>query len=961
MAQGPKAVLPSVNGWNADYLEGQYERWKRDPRSVPADVASFLAGFDLAAAGGSGGAAAGGGPSGGAAAESGGVSPAQAAVTALIERYRRYGHMAAQTDPFGREPDRPEFLNHAHHGLSDEHLDRPFDAGLLSPGGAPMTLRAIIGALEQTYCGAIGVEFTHISNEAERRWLIERMEGIRNRPSYGADEKREILRQLQRSEMFELFCAKRYKGAKRFSLEGGESLIPMLDRLIACAGDRYEVSEIVFGMAHRGRLNVLTNIMGKTYEMIFTEFDDAWTPDAATGGGDVKYHRGYSSNRLLPSGRHVWLSISSNPSHLESVNAVVLGRCRAKQRLARDYDRRKKVPVLIHGDAAMIGQGVVAECFNMSQLDGYKVGGTVHVVINNLIGFTTGPDDARSSRYCTDSAKIIECPVFHVNGEDPEACVLAIELALEYRMRFGKDAVVDMVCYRRHGHNETDEAAFTQPLLYNEIKGKPSVVNVYAQRLGAEGVITDDQVREVRASLDENLDRAFLAVKQVPVDPTPDPGHQQWEGQTNEWSFAPVDTGVARDVLAEIASALGRWPEGFTPHEKLVKILQDRARCVSDDLPLDFGAAEALAVGSLLKEGTIVRLSGQDCRRGTFSHRHAALRDKNTNALFVPLNHLSETPGADAIRPAQAALPKSKEMEARYWVYDSPLSEFAVLAFEYGYSITTPNALVMWEAQFGDFANGAQVAIDQYLASAEIKWDRWSGLVLLLPHGYEGQGPEHSSARLERFLQLCADHNMQVIAPTSPAQYFHALRRQVKRSFRKPLVVMTPKSLLRAPFAASRVAELMSGTFQEIIDDPALAKSADPRAARSKVRRVILCSGKVYYDLAERRAALKRDDLAIVRVEQLYPLHTALLGEIMKGYPKDVEVVWVQEEPKNMGGYQHVFMTLFEEWGWQLPYVGRPASATPATGSPRKHFEQLQEFLADAVGALAQPVAAPAH
>lgn len=953
----PKAISPSVNGWNAEYLDAQYQQWKRDPASLSPDLQQFFVGFDLAVSGGAGT----GGPyvrtSTSRDGAMSGMAPCPiAARRDLIRAYREHGHLEARTDPFNRPREGHPSLAPAYHGLREDEALGDFDAGTLVREDAPRTIKALVSALRTTYSGSIGVEFMHIHSDVEREWIIERMERSHGRATLTGEQRRHVLTQLHRAELFERFCGKRFPGVKRFSLEGGDSTIPLLDQLLESAGE-FDIVEMVMGMAHRGRLNVLTNIVGKTYAEIFTEFEDAWSEDSADGGGDVKYHRGYSSNRVLSSGKHLWITMASNPSHLESANAVVLGRCRAKQRMLKDYARERVVPVVLHGDASMIGQGVVAENFNLSQLEGYFVGGTVHVVINNLIGFTTGEEDARSSRYCTDIAKMLEIPVFHVNGEDPEAVVHAARLAFEYRMRFKKDVVVDLVCYRRHGHNETDEAMFTQPLLYKEIKDKPSVLKTYAERLLAEGVIAEPEMAAIRQSLDERLDDAYRTVRETPVDPTPDPGHKLWEGITDHFTFDPVETGVQRDVLARIETRLGQWPEGFTPHPKLVKILQDRARSIADNLPLDWGAAESLAVGSLLLEGRVVRLTGQDCRRGTFSHRHAALRDVNTGDLFVPLSHLNEELSPGIVKKFGDHGPDAEALEGRYWAYDSPLSEYAIMGFEYGYSLVSPNVLVMWEAQFGDFANTAQPIIDQYLSSAEVKWDRWSGLVLLLPHGYEGQGPEHSNARPERFLQLCADENMQVCSPTTPAQYFHLLRRQVhpQRAFRKPLIIMTPKSLLRHPAAMSKPEELTHGTFVEILDDP---KFAGGRSAKKGVKRLIFCAGKVYYDLVARRAELARDDLAIVRIEQFYPLHTQLLHEIVASYPKEAERVWVQEEPKNMGGYSFMYLNLAETFGWELPYIGRDASATPATGSPKKSAEQLNEFLTDAVGASSKPVMA---
>ncbi|MDX2114648.1 MAG: 2-oxoglutarate dehydrogenase E1 component [Planctomycetota bacterium] len=964
MTAGPHPVSPALNGWNAEYLDAEQARWRADPSSVSPELRAFFEGFDLGAgrgaavAGGPAGQGAPGGP-GRSAGVDGGEMRLRYAMRDFIEAHRRLGHLAARIDPFGRPREGHPTLEPAASGITEADMETLVDAGRFSPDGSPMTVRALIEAVRATYCGSIGVEMAHITADAERQWLMERLERTHARPQLTRNQRARVLTQLHKAEMFEKFCGKRFPGVKRFSLEGGESTIPFLERVIERSAER-DIGEIVMGMAHRGRLNVLTNIVGKTYEEIFTEFEDAWSVDAANGGGDVKYHRGYSSNRVVADGKTIHLVMASNPSHLESVNPVVLGRVRAKQRQMRDYERSRVMAVLLHGDAAMIGQGVVPETFNLGQLEGYWVGGTVHLVINNLIGFTTGEEDARSTRYCTDSAKIVEVPILHVNGEDPEACVLAAELAVDYRMTFRKDVVVDLTCYRWHGHNETDEAMFTQPLLYKNIRARDSVLTSYARRLHDERVITDEEVEAIRSSLSETLDRAYMNAKQTPVDPTPDPGTQRWEGIHGRFSFDAVETGVSRETLARVAAALGRWPEGFTPHPKLVTTLRNRAECVEKDLPIDWGTAENLAVGSLLAEGRVVRLTGQDCRRGTFSHRHAGLRDAVTGDLFVPLSHLDEPLGPQTIKRAGARDAAARNLEGRYWVYDSPLSEFAVMGFEYGYSLTAPDMLVMWEAQFGDFCNGAQTIIDQYIASGEVKWQRWSGLVLLLPHGYEGQGPEHSSARLERFLQLCGDENMQVCMPTTPAQYFHMLRRQVhpERRFRKPLIVMTPKSLLRLPAAASRVAELASGSFREILDDPMFEAAAPGSALRRGVRRVVLCSGKVYYDLVERRRQLGLSDRAFVRVEQLYPLHSEMLREVLAGYPSDAEVVWVQEEPENMGAYVHMRTCFLELFARDLGYIGRPASATPATGSPSKSAEQLEEFLTDAVGEAAVHVAA---
>ncbi|MCA9293910.1 MAG: 2-oxoglutarate dehydrogenase E1 component [Phycisphaerales bacterium] len=947
----PKPIDPAINGWNGAYLDEQYDRWKADPGSVSADLGSFFAGFDRGVRLGKSATVPLSttppppGPTLNPLVR-GGPDRLQAGVEALVRAYREFGHIAAQIDPFFRERPCPEELNPAFHGLTAADLDAQVEAPPLAPPGQAMPLSELIEALDETYCGTIGVETGHVTSRAERAWFFNRMEPMRNKPALTNPERAHLLYQLYRAETFEKFCGKRYPGVKRFSLEGCDSLIPLLDRMVERAGDAYDVQEIVFGMSHRGRINVLINVLGKMYEQVFTEFEDAWEEDAEAGGGDVKYHRGFSSNRILPSGKHVWLAMASNPSHLEAVGAVAMGRCRAKQRLKGDKERVQIFPIVMHGDGAAIGQGIVAETFNMSQLPGYTVGGTVHIVVNNLIGFTTGEADARSSRYCTDMAKMVEAPVLHVNAEDPEAVLWCADVALDYRMTFKKDIVIDLVGYRRHGHNETDEAMFTQPLLYAQIKNKPSLLKEYAERLHDEGILSDHDHEKI-AAIDKALDRAYANVRATPVDPTPDPGHRQWQGMSNAWTWEPGETAAPRELLHEVAHAISTWPETFTPHPKLARVLQDRTTSVLEGEAIDWATAEALAFGSLVCEGNIVRFSGQDCGRGTFSQRHAVLRDVETAEIYVPLNHIHELGLPNTEQDVGTLDATGVPRQAKFCVYDSPLSEYSVLGFEYGFSLASPKILAVWEAQFGDFCNTAQVVIDQFISSAELKWARWSGLTLLLPHGYEGQGPEHSSARLERFLQLSAQQNMQVVYPSTPAQYFHVLRRQSRRSTRKPLIVMTPKSLLRLPACRSAIAELEQGQFHEVLDDPMFAQKA---ADKKRVVRLILCSGKVYYDLVQRREETGRNDIAIVRVEQLYPLHNDLLADVRATYPAKAELVWVQEEPRNMGAYQHMVITCGEELGWQFGYAGRPYSATPATGSPQKHQEQLEEFLTAAIG-----------
>lgn len=923
-------VHPSVNGWNAEYLDAEYGRFQADPSSVTPEMAAFFRGFDLGLNGSA--PAAGGGASG---------STFDERVVDLVNAYREQGHLAAKIDPFDRERPRPATLALAPHGLSEADLSRPVNAAQAGLN-AGATLRDLVAHLEKTYCRSIGLEFMHIRSDAERAWFLENYEKFGGMKPLSRDEQMRVLDQLTRGECYEAFAQKRYGSEKRFSLEGGISLIPMLDQLIERAGG-LGVEEIVLGMAHRGRVNVLINIMGKSYEQVFTEFEDNWEAGFADGGGDVKYHRGYSGTRKLTSGQTMHLAMASNPSHLEAADGVVLGRCRAKQRVRGDAERRRVVPLLMHGDAAVAGQGVVAECLNMSQLEGYTVGGTVHVVINNLIGFTTIPEDGRSSTYCTDVAKMVDAPIFHVNGEDPEACVAVARLAIEYRQAFKKDVFVDLVCYRKYGHNEGDEPSFTQPILAALIKAKTSTLQHYAERLLAEKVITSDDAKAIWDRLDAALDAAQTKAKKAPNVPLIDPGSARWAGMTGEYSFEPANTAVSRETLEEVCAALGRTPEGFNVNPKLAGLLKGRAELVQTG-HVSHSEGELLAIGTLLLEGIPVRLSGQDARRGTFTQRHAVIRDFQTGAPFVGLNSMREL--GDPTKPAPQNQADGRSKQARFCVYDSPLSEYAIMAFEYGYSLADPNMLVMWEAQFGDFANTAQVIPDQFLSSGEIKWSRWSGLTLLLPHGYEGAGPEHSSARLERFLQLCADDNMQVCYPSTGAQTFHMLRRQVKRGFRKPLIVMTPKSMLRVP--TSTVDELVSGMFRELMDDPTFeAKGGNDRKG---VKRVVFCTGKVYHELAERAKVLGKKDVAIVRIEQLYPFHAEMAKGIIAKYPKGAEMVWAQEEPRNAGAYMFIADQFRTNLGVELAYIGRDASATPAVGSKRADKLHQEAVIAAAIG-----------
>jgi len=957
MSVAPRAVRPGVNGWNAEFLESEYERFLKDPGSVPPDLRSFFQGFELGLSRPLGGDPGGNGsltrepaevgssayPGAGGRGLAGAASPLQARADAVIAVYRGLGHMGAKLDPFGRHAERPQALSLEYHGVTPTDLAQMVDASAVGLGQSA-TFGAVVEHLERIYCGPIGAEFMHVQDREEREWLLNWFESRGGRLELSRGERAHILELLVRAELFEAFLAKRYPGEKRFSLEGGESLIPLLDRVIE-SGSQLGVEEIVLGMAHRGRLNVLNNVLGKTYEQIFTEFEDNWEEDFVDGGGDVKYHRGYSGARAYDDGRKIHLAMASNPSHLEAVGPVVHGRTRAKQRLRADKERRRVIPVLVHGDSAVIGQGIVAELLNMSQLEGYTTGGCVHVVVNNQIGFTTLPKDARSSRYCTDVAKMIEAPVLHVNGEDPEAVVACAQMAIEYRQRFRKDVFIDLVCYRKYGHNEQDEQSFTQPILANLIKKQKSVLTSYSRRLLDEGLLNETDMEAIRTRFDQALDLAQESAKKKPHDPTIDPGSARWAGMSTRFSHDPVETGVPMETLGEVASALGRVPEGFEVNKKLKKLLQERAGLSSAER-ISYADCESLAFGTLLLEGHAIRLSGQDSRRGTFSHRHAVLYDAKSAEAFIPLNNIRELGDPGTETPPGSEDSRGRPRQARLCVYDSPLSEAGVMGFDYGYALSDPSMLVMWEAQFGDFVNGAQVIIDQFLASAETKWQRWNGLVLLLPHGYEGAGPEHSSARLERFLELCGDDNIQVIHPSTGAQIFHVLRRQVKRNFRKPLIVMTPKSMLRVP--TSRPAELASGSFREVIDDPAFEERGWDRAA---VERMVLCTGKIYHELAERRDELDRRDTAIVRIEQLYPFHSTLAQEILDRYPAASRRIWVQEEPRNMGAYRHVDDLCRTKLNLHdLRYIGRETSATPAVGSKSVHKREQEAIVSGAIG-----------
>jgi 2-oxoglutarate dehydrogenase E1 component len=881
----------------------------------------------------------------------------EAAVLQMINAYRVRGHLLADLDPLEYEVKRHPELDPAFYGLTIWDLDREFICGGLC-GRLTAKLRDILDTLRETYCGKIGPEYMHISETVQKKWLQDRMEPARNHQPLELATKRRILMKLNDAESFEKFLHTKYVGHKRFSMEGAESTIPMLDYLFNEA-TQDGVAEAVIGMAHRGRLNVLANILGKSYEKIFHEFEGDVDPNTTQGSGDVKYHLGADGVHQTPDGSHMKLTLASNPSHLEAVDPIVEGMVHAKQKLIGDHKRAWVLPVLIHGDAAFAGQGVVAETLNLSQLPGYKTGGTVHLVINNQIGFTTGPESARSSVYATDVAKMVQAPIFHVNGDDPEACIRAMKLAYDFRQQFHKDVVIDMLCYRRHGHNEGDEPSLTQPKMYKSIKEHRSVRKIYTETLLRKGDIDPKEAESWLDNFQNKLQEVFDRTRE---DDGPPPSNERGALWTDEeitgfQSQPSPDTSVPRNELDVVSNALTTIPSNLALHPKLKPVIAKRTAMAEGRDPIDWAFAELLAFGSLMKDGFRVRLSGQDSGRGTFSSRHAILFDHVTGKGFVPLNALSV-----AAAPASATASDSSHApqtiaenalgaqtitepgaEVSFAVYDSLLSEYGVLGFEYGYSVADPGALVIWEAQFGDFVNGAQIVIDQFISSAEEKWGQHSGLVLMLPHGYEGQGPEHSSARLERFLTLCAEGNMQVVYPTTPAQHFHALRRQMKNDPRKPLIVMTPKSLLRHPQATSSIDELTNGRFEPLLVDAA------PTAA--SVTRIVLSSGKVYYDLRTAREKAGAN-VPLIRLEQFYPFPQSMLADALAQYPNATEIVWVQDEPRNMGAWPFLHERLAALIGANrtLRYVGRPISASPATGSHHRHEEQQQALVASAIG-----------
>lgn len=909
-------LLDVLGRANPDYVDGLYRQYLESPASVDERWALIFAGYEYAMAQrvGHGKSLA---PRG-----DGDIHPVLG-VYHLIHAYRQYGHLAADLDPLGRSPRSTPHLELSNFGFTEADLDMRVDTGSFRSIDGAATLGELREALAETYCRRIGVEFVFITDRERWNWLVERMEPSRNHPQLSADTRNRVLRKIIRAEGLERWLHARYRGAKRFSLEGGETLLPLLDTLIEEAADA-GVEEVAFGMPHRGRLNVLAHTLQKPYSLLLSEFEGAPLEDVLQGAGDVKYHKGFSSDHVSRRGHKVHLTMSANPSHLEAINPVVEGIVWAKQRIHQDPDGSKVVPVLMHGDAAFAGQGIVYETLLLSGLEGYRTGGTVHIIVNNQVGFTTEPHEYRSTWYSSDVARALRAPVFHVNGDDPDAVVHVAKLAFGYRQAFKSDVFIDLVCYRRHGHNELDDPTFTQPRMYRTIQELPTVAETYAKQLIAEGVVSAEEIEAIRDEQRAELERAQAIAREAPPREEASAFAGIWSGlgwAGDDWT---AQTTVGRKTLEQIADALTRFPDGFTPHPRLPRHFEQMRETIKSGKDLPWAAGELLAYGSLLLEGTPIRLSGQDVARGTFSHRHVKIYDNVDATPFVPLNHIAEG-------------------QARIEVFNSPLSEAAVLGFEYGVASADPRRLVIWEAQFGDFANGAQTIIDQFIASSEFKWQRQNGIVLFLPHGYEGQGPEHSSARLERFLQLCAKRNMQVMNLTTPAQIFHALRQQMRRPFRKPLVVMSPKSLLRHKEAVSPIEDFTERGFQTVIgDSPAI----DP----AKVKRILLCSGKVYYTLTAARAEMAVDDVAILRVEQLYPFPGEDLRQALAAYPENVELAWVQEEHWNQGAWHFVLPILHRLLGEDrmIRYVGRSESPSPATGSYDTHEREERALVQEA-------------
>jgi 2-oxoglutarate dehydrogenase E1 component len=940
-ANGSKVPLDAVNAGNIDFIEGQYQAYKKDRNSVDPQWAYFFAGFELAAS----------------SEKSNGSPTAQAATTAptaetsadndkafslqkgpgrfmqiadLVHSYREMGHLVANLDPLGHNMTHHPLLELSEFHIEEADMDRVVTAATFRGLRAPV--REIVRQLRETYCSTFAVEFMDIRDSDQRAWLIEQMEPTLNKPVLTKEDRQAILERLVAAEGFETYLQRNFPTVKRFSNEGGDSLVPLVDALID-TGASLGMDEMNIGMAHRGRLNVLTHILRKPYETILTEVIGRPTYKSA-GDGDVKYHLGYAHDFTTKIGKKVHLSLASNPSHLELINPIIEGSVRAKQNRKGDINRDRTIPVLMHGDASFTGQGIVSETLFLSELEAYRTGGTIHIIINNQVGFTTNPSDGRFTRYPTDIAKAIQSPVFHVNADDPEAVVHAARLAMAFRQKFKSDVIIDLVCYRRRGHNEMDDASITQPVMSREIADHPTVATLYAQRLLADNVITQEKIDSLAGATKERLTAAHEYAKTFKPSETPPAIHGPWAKflklpRGNDWG---AKTGVEKETLKQIAEGATKVPDGFNIHKTVGRMMENRRKQVSEGKGLDWGCGEMLAYGSLLNEGTWIRLTGQDVSRGTFGHRNAVWFDNNSGKPYVPL----------------AAWAGEK---SRFMVVNSMLSEFACVGFEYGFASADPYALVIWEAQFGDFVNMCQPIIDQFISSSESKWGKYNGLVMLLPHGYEGQGPEHSHARLERFLQLCAEDNMQVCYPTTPAQFFHLIRRQMHRSFRRPLIVMSPKSLFRNPLCVSDLEEFTNQTgFQDWIDE---IDNID----RSKVRRVLVCSGKIYYELLHERREKKITDVAIIRLEQIYPFNAERLTEISKTFPRDVEMVWVQEEPRNNGVYPFIGAKLHYHWVGmkKLFYIGRKPSASPAAGSHEQHVHEQKDIISRALGLSLSP------
>jgi 2-oxoglutarate dehydrogenase E1 component len=892
---------------NADvgYLDQLYQNYKKEPSSVDPQWQKFFEGYDFSAQRY--------GENGRGAEDSASIKETQ--VRNLIFAYRSFGHLAAKTNPVRERRNHNVQFDHKSVGLTDADLDTEFDVAA-EIGMSRATLRKIIEKLKIVYLGPIGFEYNFIRNDEIRQWFFQKCEKEYYNYSPNSEEKKRILGKLNEAVVFENFLHTKFLGQKRFSLEGGENTIPALQTIINKSAE-LDIKEVVIGMAHRGRLNVLSNILGKTYEQIFTEFEGNINPDLTMGDGDVKYHLGYASHNTSPSGKKIYVKLTPNPSHLEAVDPLVIGYTRGQIDDEYNEELKSAMAILIHGDAAVAGQGIVYEVVQMSGLPGYTTGGTIHFVINNQVGFTTDYDDARTSIYCTDIAKIVDAPVLHVNGDDAEAVNFVANLCVEYRQKFGKDIFIDLVCYRRHGHNESDEPKFTQPKLYNLIAKHPNPREIYVKKLIERADVDATMAEELDKSFRNQLQNRLNEVKQKPLPYKSQKIEAEWEklrrATPEDFDQSPK-TGIKQAIVDKVGRALSSIPEGFKPIKQIEKLLKDRQAAFFEEKSLGWAEAELLAYGSLLTEGTPVRMSGQDVKRGTFSHRHAYFFDMNTNAPYCGLDNIDKG-------------------QQKFHIYNSLLSEFGVLGFEYGYAMSSPHALVIWEAQFGDFVNGAQVMIDQFISSAESKWQRMNGLVMLLPHGYEGQGPEHSSCKPERFLQLSAEYNMIVANPTTPANFFHLLRRQVTWPFRKPCVVLSPKSLLRHPAVISPVKEFTDGAFTEVIDDSAVTAK--------EVKRVVLCTGKIYYDLLEVQQKRKNKDAAIVRMEQLHPFPEKQLNAVLKKY-KGAKLVWVQEEPANMGYSSYILRMLPK---LDIEFVSRKASASPATGYSKVHKAEQDKII----------------